>query len=112
MARATAKIQRLLPRFRRANSLHDFADADADDAFADAVSDDGQAPIAFIWEVPAAFRADRSFGVICEILQDAESYDGRTCSLSPSAPSYGQDDRSAADRMTGPRRFQGIRTRR
>jgi RNAse (barnase) inhibitor barstar len=50
------------------DSLHDFADA---------VTDDGQAPITFIWQVPAAFRADRSFGVICEILQDAESYAGK-----------------------------------
>lgn len=49
------------------DSLHDFADA---------VSDDGQAPITFIWEVPAVFRAERSFGVICEILQDAERYAG------------------------------------
>jgi hypothetical protein len=30
-----------------------------------------------IWQVPAAFRGDRSFGVICEILQDAESYAGK-----------------------------------
>ncbi|HSN38272.1 MAG TPA: barstar family protein [Arthrobacter sp.] len=49
------------------DSLHDFADA---------VSDDGQTPITFIWEVPAAFRSDRSFGVVCEILQDAERYAG------------------------------------
>ena len=30
------------------DTLHDFADA---------VADDGQAPITFIWEVPAVFRA-------------------------------------------------------
>ena len=50
------------------DSLHDFADA---------VSDDGQAPVTFIWQVPAAFRSDSSFGVICEVLQDAESYAGK-----------------------------------
>lgn len=49
------------------DSLHDFADA---------VSDGGLAPITFIWEVRAVFRADRSFGVVCEILQDAERYAG------------------------------------
>ncbi|MEC5180784.1 barstar family protein [Arthrobacter sp. CG_A4] len=54
------------------DSLHDFADA---------VSDGGQAPITFIWEVPAVFRADRSFGVICEILQDAEGYAGKNLSV-------------------------------
>ncbi len=41
---------------------------------ADAVAEDGQAPVTFIWQVPAAFRADRSFGVLCETLQDAEGY--------------------------------------
>ncbi|QDY89243.1 barnase inhibitor [Arthrobacter sp. UKPF54-2] len=50
------------------DSLHDFADA---------VSEDGQPPLTFIWQVPAAFRADRSFGIICEILQDAERYAGK-----------------------------------
>lgn len=50
------------------DSLHDFADA---------VSDGGQNPVTFIWEVPAVFRADRSFGVLCEILQDAERYAGQ-----------------------------------
>ena len=30
-----------------------------------------------IWQVPAAYRTDRSFGVVCEILQDAERYAGR-----------------------------------
>ena len=47
------------------DSLHDFADA---------ISDNGQEPVTLIWQVPAAFRSDRSFGIICEILQDAESY--------------------------------------
>ncbi|MDN4642880.1 barstar family protein [Arthrobacter sp. PsM3] len=54
------------------DSLHDFADA---------VAEDGQAPITFIWEVPAVFRSDRSFGVICEILQDAERYAGRNLAV-------------------------------
>lgn len=48
--------------------------------FADAVSDDGQAPVTLIWQVTAAFRADRSFGIICEILQDAERYAGKNLS--------------------------------
>ena len=30
-----------------------------------------------IWQVPAAFRGERSFGVVCEILQDAETYAGK-----------------------------------
>ena len=50
------------------DSLHDFADA---------ISDDGEEPLTLIWQVPAAFRSDRSFGIICEILQDAESYAGK-----------------------------------
>ena len=54
------------------DSLHDFADA---------ISDDGQEPLTLIWQVPAAFRSDRSFGIICEILQDAESYSGRDLSV-------------------------------
>jgi RNAse (barnase) inhibitor barstar len=54
------------------DSLHDFADA---------ISDDGQEPLTLIWQVPAAFRTDRSFGVICEILQDAESYAGQDLSV-------------------------------
>ncbi|MET3812462.1 barstar family protein [Arthrobacter sp. UYEF3] len=44
--------------------------------FADNVTEHGQAPATIIWQVPAVFRADRSFGVICEILQDAERYAG------------------------------------
>jgi RNAse (barnase) inhibitor barstar len=54
------------------DSLHDFADA---------VSDDGKAPITFIWEVPAVFRADRAFGIFCEILQDAERYAGKNLTV-------------------------------
>ncbi|MGP4031242.1 barstar family protein [Pseudarthrobacter sp. 1C304] len=54
------------------DSLHDFADA---------VADDGQGPATVIWEVPAAFRADRSFGVVCEILQDAERYAGKNLAV-------------------------------
>jgi RNAse (barnase) inhibitor barstar len=50
------------------DALHDFADA---------ISDNGEDPLTVIWQVPAAFRSDRSFGIICEILQDAESYAGR-----------------------------------
>lgn len=50
------------------DSLHDFADA---------AGDDGHGPVTVIWQVPAAFRADRAFGVICEILQDTESYAGK-----------------------------------
>lgn len=49
------------------DALHDFADAAADD--------DRQATV--IWQVPPAFRSDRAFGIICEILQDAESYAGQ-----------------------------------
>jgi RNAse (barnase) inhibitor barstar len=45
---------------------------------ADAVTDDAEAPVTFIWQVPAALRADRSFAVICETLQDAESYAGKS----------------------------------
>lgn len=54
------------------DSLHDFADA---------VTDDGKEPLTFIWEVPAVFRSDRSFGIICEILQDAESYAGKSLAV-------------------------------
>jgi RNAse (barnase) inhibitor barstar len=50
------------------DSLHDFADC---------ISDDGEAPTTVIWQVPASFRADRSFGVVCEVLQDAERYAGK-----------------------------------
>ena len=49
------------------DALHDFADAAADD--------DRQATV--IWQVPPAFRSDRAFGIICEILQDAERYAGK-----------------------------------
>lgn len=54
------------------DSLHDFADA---------ISDDGEEPLTLIWQVPAAFRSDRSFGIICEILQDAESYANKDLSV-------------------------------
>jgi RNAse (barnase) inhibitor barstar len=54
------------------DSLHDFADA---------ISDNGQEPLTLIWQVPAAFRSGRSFGVVCEILQDAESYAGQDLSV-------------------------------
>jgi RNAse (barnase) inhibitor barstar len=54
------------------DSLHDFADS---------VSEDDQPPVTLIWQVPAAYRTDRSFGVVCEILQDAESYSGRNIAV-------------------------------
>lgn len=54
------------------DSLHDFADT---------VTDDGKEPLTFIWQVPALFRSDRSFSIICEILQDAESYAGRSLTV-------------------------------
>ena len=44
------------------DSLHDFADS---------ISENGNAPVTLIWRVAAAFRGDRSFGIICEVLQDA-----------------------------------------
>lgn len=50
------------------DSLHDFADS---------ISDDGHVPVTVLWQVAAPFRGDRSFGIICEILQDAESYAGQ-----------------------------------
>lgn len=50
------------------DSLHDFADS---------LGEDGAAPVTVLWQVAASFRGDRSFGIICEILQDAESYAGR-----------------------------------
>ena len=50
------------------DSLHEFADS---------VTDNGDAPVTVLWQVAARFRGDRSFGIICEILQDAESYAGK-----------------------------------
>ncbi|GAB5078741.1 barstar family protein [Arthrobacter sp. AD-310] len=50
------------------DSLHDFADA---------ISDGGNPPVTVLWQVAAPFRGDRSFAVICEILQDAERYAGK-----------------------------------
>lgn len=50
------------------DSLHDFADA---------ITENGGAPVTVLWLVAAPFRADRSFGVLCEVLQDAERYAGR-----------------------------------
>lgn len=49
------------------DSLHDFADA---------ITDGGRQPVTILWQVPAPLRADRSFGIFCEILQDAENYAG------------------------------------
>ncbi|MCA4134485.1 barstar family protein [Arthrobacter sp. M4] len=54
------------------DSLHDFVDS---------VADDDQPPVTMIWQVPAVYRADRSFGVVCEILQDAEAYAGRDLAI-------------------------------
>ena len=39
--------------------------------------EDGQRPVTVIWQVPAVFRGDRAFGIVCEILQDAERYAGQ-----------------------------------
>ena len=50
------------------DSLHDFADT---------ITDNGHLPVTVLWQVAAAFRGDRAFGIICEILQDAESYAGK-----------------------------------
>ncbi|MFJ5862781.1 barstar family protein [Pseudarthrobacter sp. NPDC092439] len=50
------------------DSLHDFADA---------ITENGNAPVTVLWLVAATFRADRSFGVLCEVLQDAERYAGK-----------------------------------
>ena len=50
------------------DSLHDFADS---------ISGNGNPPVTLLWQVAAPFRADRSFGTICEILQDAERYAGK-----------------------------------
>ncbi len=50
------------------DSLHEFADS---------ISENGGAPVTVLWQVAAPFRGDRSFGIICEVLQDAESYAGR-----------------------------------
>lgn len=50
------------------DSLHDFADA---------ITENGSAPVTVLWLVAAPFRADRSFGVLCEVLQDAERYAGQ-----------------------------------
>jgi hypothetical protein len=33
--------------------------------------------VTVLWQVAAPFRSDRSFGIICEILQDAERYAGK-----------------------------------
>jgi RNAse (barnase) inhibitor barstar len=50
------------------DSLHDFADA---------ITDNGNAPVTLLWQVAAPFRGDLTLGVICEILQDAEQYAGK-----------------------------------
>ena len=50
------------------DSLHDFADS---------ISANGSTPVTVLWLVAAPFRADRSFGIMCEILQDAERYAGK-----------------------------------
>lgn len=49
------------------DSLHDFADS---------IADSGKAPVTVLWQVAGAFRGNGSFGIICEILQDAERYAG------------------------------------
>jgi len=55
------------------DSLHDLADS---------ITDDGHLPVTVLWQVAAQFRSDRSFGIICEILQDAESYVGNDLKVS------------------------------
>jgi RNAse (barnase) inhibitor barstar len=50
------------------DSLHDFADS---------ITDNGNPPVTVLWLVAAPFRSDRSFGILCEILQDAERYAGK-----------------------------------
>ncbi|SER03410.1 barstar family protein [Arthrobacter sp. OV608] len=50
------------------DSLHDFADS---------ITENGNPPVTVLWQVAAPFRADRSFGVMCEVLQDAERYAGK-----------------------------------
>lgn len=54
------------------DSLHDFADS---------ITDNGNPPVTVLWQVPAQFRLDRSFAIICEILQDAERYAGKDLSV-------------------------------
>jgi RNAse (barnase) inhibitor barstar len=50
------------------DSLHDFADS---------LGEAGDGPVTILWQVSEAFRGGRSFGILCEVLQDAESYAGR-----------------------------------
>src|SRR5690242_10724247 len=47
------------------DSLHDFADS---------ISENGTPPVTVLWQVAAPFRADRSFGILCEILQRSEEH--------------------------------------
>jgi len=54
------------------DALHDFADT---------ATDGGQAAVTVIWQVRPGFRTDRAFGIMCEILQDAESYAGKDLSV-------------------------------
>ncbi|MDJ0322086.1 barstar family protein [Pseudarthrobacter sp. PS3-L1] len=62
------------------------ADAEADlDGLNDALHDLGDAaedaPVTIIWEVSAEFRTRRAFGLVCETLQDAESYAGQDLAI-------------------------------
>lgn len=54
------------------DSLHDFADS---------IADNGNPPVTVLWQVAGPFRSDRSFGIICEVLQDAERYAGADLSV-------------------------------
>ncbi|NUP60058.1 MAG: barnase inhibitor [Pseudarthrobacter sp.] len=54
------------------DSLHDLADS---------ITDNGNPPVTVLWQVAAQFRAGRTFGIICEILQDAERYAGKDLSV-------------------------------
>jgi hypothetical protein len=77
----------VMATFGEALEVQDYDALDLDDLndslheFADALAEDGNMPVTVIWQVPASFRADRSFGVICETLQDAESYAGKDLSV-------------------------------
>ena len=73
----------VLTTFGEALDLPDYDALDLDDLndslhdFADAVAENGKRPVTVIWQVPASFRANRFFGIICETLQDVESYAGQ-----------------------------------
>lgn len=73
----------VLETFGEALDLPEYDNVDLDDLndslhdLADAVAANGNRAVTIIWQVPAAFRTDRAFGIICETLQDAEGYGGK-----------------------------------